>query len=440
MKRSIIILLVLVVAVSLALPVSLPKVRAAGGGAVVYGIDRNYGQVWEIDVANGSAVKLFTVKSLPLDKATPNGLAFDDTSGRWYYATYSGQAKLYFWDGADQYYAGLLTGEIACGDFYDGKYYYIAGGPAGATDDLYEVTFDASGLVVSTQKIADISNNTHKWTFNGDIAISPDAVIYGVGACGSHSAKYEFFKVNLDSTGFKLIDPSIFNYSLQLAFGSDGTLYGHESRNTGPFYAIDLETGDMSAAYAITGGNLYTDCASGPRDTSLTVNIDIKPSSCPNPLNIGSNGVISVAIVGTTDFNVTQIDPETVGFYWAGTVPCDDLIPINVQPLRWSYEDAATPWERTPGEPPCLDCSTAGRDGTLDLVLKFDKDEIVTALETALLQGLEDGACVELALGGNLFAEFGGTAFTGSDFMKIINQNNPPGSASAASNNGGKKK
>jgi len=30
-----------------------------------------------------------------------------------------------------------------------------------------------------------------------------------------------------------------------------------------------------------------------------TVNVDIEPKSCPNPLNIASKGFLSVAILGT---------------------------------------------------------------------------------------------------------------------------------------------
>ena len=260
-------LLVLVLVLSKFLPGTGLVVLAADDEPILYGIQRYTGQIWEINPTDGTATLEFTVASpVGIGSAAPNGLAFDEAKIYWYYTTYSGQAKLYFWDGAAQHYAGLLTGEIACGDFYEGKYYYIAGGPAGATDDLYEVTFDASGFIASEQKLADISNNVHKWTFNGDIAISPDGVIYGVGACSSHSGNYEFFKVNRNGTGFQMIDTSVHNFSLQLAFGSDGTLYGHESRNDGPFFAVDLVNGDLSTPFPNATNYLYTDLSSGPRD------------------------------------------------------------------------------------------------------------------------------------------------------------------------------
>ncbi|GAI36006.1 unnamed protein product, partial [marine sediment metagenome] len=42
------------------------------------------------------------------------------------------------------------------------------------------------------------------------------------------------------------------------------------------------------------------------------VEVDIKPGSCPNPLNLKSEGVLSVAILGSEDFDVTTIDPGSI--------------------------------------------------------------------------------------------------------------------------------
>lgn len=40
--------------------------------------------------------------------------------------------------------------------------------------------------------------------------------------------------------------------------------------------------------------------------------IDIKPGSFPNSINLGSNGVVPVAIFGSVTFDVKQIDPNTI--------------------------------------------------------------------------------------------------------------------------------
>jgi hypothetical protein len=43
-----------------------------------------------------------------------------------------------------------------------------------------------------------------------------------------------------------------------------------------------------------------------------TVFIDIKPGSYPNSINLKSNGVVPVVILSSTEFDATQINPETV--------------------------------------------------------------------------------------------------------------------------------
>jgi hypothetical protein len=43
-----------------------------------------------------------------------------------------------------------------------------------------------------------------------------------------------------------------------------------------------------------------------------TINIDIKPGSDPNSINLGSKGVIPVAILSSDDFDASTVDPLTV--------------------------------------------------------------------------------------------------------------------------------
>jgi len=98
------------------------------------------------------------------------------------------------------------------------------------------------------------------------------------------------------------------------------------------------------------------------QETNL-VDVDIKPRSCPNPLNPRDMGVLPVAVLGTATFDVSQINPESVRL-------------IGVEPLYWSYEDVATPVS-APGY--CA-CTTEGPDGFVDLVLHFDVQAVVAAL------------------------------------------------------------
>ena len=46
--------------------------------------------------------------------------------------------------------------------------------------------------------------------------------------------------------------------------------------------------------------------------STVSVDIDIKPGDYPNSINLGSHGVIPVAILSSPDFDATQVDLETV--------------------------------------------------------------------------------------------------------------------------------
>ncbi len=105
--------------------------------------------------------------------------------------------------------------------------------------------------------------------------------------------------------------------------------------------------------------------------------VDAKPGSNPNCVNPESNGVISVAVLGTTSFSVYSIVPGSVTF---GGAP----------PLRWSYEDV-------------------NLDGVTDLVLKYD-------LSAVLLPPLDPAGCAVVPLKGTLT---NGTAISGGDILCV---------------------
>jgi hypothetical protein len=53
-------------------------------------------------------------------------------------------------------------------------------------------------------------------------------------------------------------------------------------------------------------------CPNQPALEALTVPIDIKPGSAVNSINLGSNGVVPVAILSTATFDARQVDPGSV--------------------------------------------------------------------------------------------------------------------------------
>lgn len=128
-----------------------------------------------------------------------------------------------------------------------------------------------------------------------------------------------------------------------------------------------------------------------------TVELDIKPGSCPNPFNPGSsnNGVLPVAVLGSADFDVTEIDPLTVTLG-------------GVAPTRFSYEDVAEPYD---GSAYC-GCTEDGPDGFTDMSLKFPHEEIASVIGNA-----NKGDYVTLEICGQLTD---GTGFKGVDCVKIV--------------------
>jgi hypothetical protein len=135
----------------------------------------------------------------------------------------------------------------------------------------------------------------------------------------------------------------------------------------------------------------------------IEVPVDIKPTSCPNPLNTSGRGGLPVAILGTMDFDVTQIDPASITLE-------------GISPSRWDLEDVATPFEPFMDKEDCFeDCTEEGPDGYMDLTLKFSTQEVVAALGD-----VSDGDCLVLMLAGDLKEEFGGTAIIGEDVVMVV--------------------
>jgi hypothetical protein len=129
------------------------------------------------------------------------------------------------------------------------------------------------------------------------------------------------------------------------------------------------------------------------------VAIDIKPTSCPNPLNTKSRGVLPVAILGTVDFDATQVDITTV-----------TLAGVSAIPDKYEMEDVATPFNGILNDD-CHNCTEDGPDGFMDIVLYFYSQDIVAAIGD-----VSDGDCLLLTLTGNLLD---GTSIEGTDPLLI---------------------
>jgi len=136
----------------------------------------------------------------------------------------------------------------------------------------------------------------------------------------------------------------------------------------------------------------------------VDVSVDIKPGSCPNPLNLKDKGVLPVAVLGTSEFNATDVDPLSIKMSREG------VDGAAVPSIRYSYEDVATPFE---GE--MCDCHDLNGDGYIDLTIKFDAQALVGTLDL----GKVASQTVPFILTGNFKEENGGSSIKGQDCIRV---------------------
>jgi hypothetical protein len=134
----------------------------------------------------------------------------------------------------------------------------------------------------------------------------------------------------------------------------------------------------------------------------IEVPVDINPALCPNAVTLTSRGVVSVAILGTADFDVADIDPATVSI-------------SGVKPVRWSIKDVASPYSPFTGKSGRMDCTTDGPDGYNDLTLQFSAKDLIP-----VFGNVADRDVVTLKVDGNLYDA---TAIAGEDVVIALKVN-----------------
>ncbi len=204
-------------------------------------------------------------------------------------------------------------------------------------------------------------------------------------------------------------------------YGFDDTVESIEDACQGPFapgcYGPDYDSAGLDVFDGLTtGGCFWLYVVDGAEfDTGVILEwevyvltepatqdygaFDIKPTSCPNPLNVKSRGVLPAAILGTEDFDVTQIDPASI------------MLACTAQPIRWSYEDVSTP---VGPDAELCECTEEGPDGYLDLTMKFATQDVVAAIAP-----FDDGDYVSVMVSATLLD---GTVIVLDDCVWIIDK------------------
>jgi hypothetical protein len=166
-----------------------------------------------------------------------------------------------------------------------------------------------------------------------------------------------------------------------------------------------LQIGFVSWASRFEGSGIFYDNINFDQQP-LAVNLDIKPGGCPNPMNSRSRGDLPVALLGTADFDVNSIDVASLQLE-------------GVAPLRFDFEDVATPFD---GD--LCGCTENGRDGFMDLTLKFDTQDLLDAIGPSM------GGSRILTVTGNLLD---GTPIEGQDCVIMVGGGGASGLQSEAS-------
>ena len=138
---------------------------------------------------------------------------------------------------------------------------------------------------------------------------------------------------------------------------------------------------------------------SAPPVPFIQVPVDILPGTCPNDLEAHSGEEVLVAVLGTPELDVADIDPATIRLTREG-------YGAGISPLSWDYEDVATPF---PGE--LCNCHDLGGDGVTDLALIFETQEVKALLDA----GEQAIGTVPLLVNGNLKEAAGDMPIVGAD-------------------------
>ena len=259
---------------------------------------------------------------------------------------------------------------------------------------VFEDATQPSRQVVIYEGLAVTNSNgdTLSQTLTGFVANDPGPVVaqwlpvVGNGQVAGEDLSFTGDQGTIDFSNDLLLDGSTSMFPRDSASYLDSVQTDVFWDDDAPDVSSAIGPGSTSASVAYT---LTQDCHTFVAmwlavTTGMEVEIDIKPGSFPNSLNLDNNGVIPVAVLTTPTFDAATVDPSTVCF-----------------------GDAEDPSQR--------DCSEAhgtghiedvDGDGDLDLVLHFETGQT----------GIDPGD-TEACLTGD---SIGGTPVEGCDSVRTL--------------------
>ncbi len=320
----------------------------------------------------------------------------------------SGSTGIVTVDGADSTWTN--RGYLNVGIYGDGTLNITNGGMV-SNGSGYN-SHGAIGFYSGSTSVVNIDGTDSTWTNGGDLyvgyngngtlEITDGALVSVAGLLTIDSNGGDDSFINMATGGMLALfgdaDESLAQF-MGLIDGSDAIRYWDESIAGWADITGATRAKDYTLEY-LTEGDLAGYTMLTVAEPVVPISLDIKPGSCPNPVNVKSKGMLPVAILGTEEFEVSTIDAASI---FLNGVPA----------IRSSYEDVAGPV----ADPNKCECTTEAGDGFDDLVLKFKTQDIVETLGE-----VNTGDILTLPLTGVLN---NGTSIEGADCVVIVGRHKP---------------
>lgn len=341
-------------------------VMIEASAAMIFGVERVTGDIYEIDVLAGEKYLIFNQTNQG-QGGHVNALAYDLKNQRLYYNAPTGNT-LYFYDFNSESPAGVLASSngSAGAAFGNGYYWYVPRN----SNDLRRVSFNPDGTIAEDMLF--LQEFAGKNLSFGDIAMDiRNNIIYGSAARdgtpnSQNPADRLFFAINLLTGDYQRIDEADGSpHHLQLAFGADGKLYGHASGGTANkslgvdngWYVIDVESNNGGYSYAI--GNQGEPLWIGTRsfnDLASNFQSNWNPGDCDRVYyRITSNGSkdirLRMYLEGQWDFDQGWVDENWDALCFSGEVkPASEEEWNNFfyalsDPVTFGFCDGNDDWE-----------------------------------------------------------------------------------------------
>ena len=376
-----------------------------------YGIDvDSIGNIYITGETNSSDFPIFnaiqpigTGRNAFVSKFNPSGFAL-------VYSTYlGGSSGDQGWDIVADYSGNAyVTGNTASTDFPTVNPLQATLGVSGSNAFVSKLSNTGGTFIYSTY----LGGDSDSGSDFGGIAVDASGNAYITGYAGAnfptvnapqpiYGGGGDAFVSKLNNTGSTLVystylGGSGFERAFSIAVTPSGIAYV-----TGQTKSVDFPT--VNPIQPLLAGSLDGFVTKLSTDTILEVPFDFEPGECPNLFNVNANGNIQAAIPGTVDLNILLIDPASLKL-------------AGVAPIFNNLRDVATRFVPFTGKQSEFDCTDAGTDGIEDLRLKFDRLDVITAVEADLGRPAQDGEVLILPLNGQLYD---GTPIVGEDVVVI---------------------